>query len=810
MRALILACRQLRRRPSFAAAAIASLALGIGANTAMFTLADALLFRPLPVSEPNRLLEIDNVDPQDVSRTPRAVVGSMVSELRDARIFAGLCGFQTPLATIDIDGRMMAVSAVTASGDCFKVLGVGPALGRLLTPDDDRDGVEKVVAISYDSWRQDFGGRPDVLGRTLRIEGEPFRIVGVVERTFQGLLVGFPARVYYPLHQVTLPPSVTQATLGQFIFARLRDGDNAAGVASRLEAQWPTWLNTTVPGRLTGLDRDRYLKRRPLVTSASTGIDYSMRSRFRRPLIALVVIASVVLLVAAVNVANLLLARAADRRRDTAVRIALGATRWQIARRVLLESGIVLAIGATAGVVIAYWCDRLLVAMFQGVSAGFVLDVAPDARALAFTFGASALAFLVFALGPALNSGAVDVTAFQSASTRTTGHRSRGRRTVLVAQVSMTLVLVAVGSVFVNALAALRAAPLGVDVEHVVDIRLWPLPGGYSNGAAPTAYYRALVERLRTVAGFTSVTLSADAPYATVPRFIDVGTSDPQAPMVSAEEAIVTDRFFETMKIPLITGEDFRPSDTEHSDRTVIVSESLARRLFGAGSAVGRLIRTGGNPELQALRIIGVARDAVLSRPQARNTVTVYQNWWQAPMFFATLVIRARVDTAAVTTAVREALKRDGREYPQRIRTLEDAFEGSLAQERLLASLSLWFSLLGLALAAVGLYGLLAFAVASRTSEIGVRMALGASREGILRLIVSDALVMVGAGITIGAPLAWLAVRMAVHVLVDVQPSAMVPILSGIGLLLAIGAIAAAAPALRAVAVNPVDALRHD
>ena len=809
MRAFSIAVRQLCRRPGFAVAAIASLALGVGANTAMFTLADALLFRPLPVSEPQRLVRIDNVEAGDVTQTPRGVVGALVTDIRDARLFAGVCAFLTPLSTIEIDGRLLSVSAVVASGDCFEALRVSPALGRLPSVEDDLDGVPKVVAISYDSWQQDFSGRPDVLGRTLRIEGAPFRIVGVVERRFRGPLVGFPARVYYPLHQVALPPSLTQASLGQFIFARLRDGDTGAGVAARLAVLWPAWLARTVPGRLSPGDRERYLARRPLVTSASTGIDYSLRSRFRRPLIALVAIASLVLVIAAVNVANLLLVRAADRRRETAVRLALGATRWQIARGALEEGAIVLSVAAVAGVIIAYGCDRLLVAIFQGMSAGFILDVAPDARALGFTFAASALAFLIFAIGPAVKLGDVDITAFQSASMRTSGERSRGRRAVLVAQVSLTLVLVAVGGVFVQALAALRTVPLGVDVEHVVDVRLAPLPGGYPNGAAPTVYYRSLLERLRAVPGFSTVALTADAPYSTVPRFVDVGTSNPQVQTVSAEEAIVTDHFLDAMKIPLLAGEDFRPADAERSERTVIVSESLARRLFGAASAVGRVIRTGGNPDLQALRIIGVARDAVLSRPQARNTLMVYQNWWQAPMFFATVVIRTTVDAGAVTGAIREQLQRDGREYAQRVRTLEDALDGSLAQERLLASLSWWFSVLGLGLAAIGLYGLLAFSVATRTNEIGIRMALGASRAMVLQLVIRDAMIVVAVGAAIGAPLAWLALRLASAVLAG-APSDTLPIVYAVALLAVTGALAAAAPALRALTVNPVDALRHD
>jgi len=374
----------------------------------------------------------------------------------------------------------------------------------------------------------------------------------------------------------------------------------------------------------------------------------------------------------------------------------------------------------------------------------------------------------------------------------------------------MTLVLVAVGGVFVNALAALRTVPLGVDVERVVDIRLAPLPGGYPNGVAPTAYYRALVERLRSMPGFVSVALTADAPYSIAPRFVDVDIADASAAAVRAEEAMVTDGFFDTMKIPLVAGEDFRPSDTEHPLRTVIISESLARRLFGTASAVGRVIRTGSNPDLQALHVIGVARDAVLSRPQARNTLTIYENWWQAPMFFATLVVRSRIDTPAVVGAVREALARDGREYSQRVRTLQDAFDGSIAQERLLATLSLWFSALGLGLAAVGLYGLLAFAVASRTSEIGIRIALGATRVGILQLVVRDALVMVGAGVAIGTPLAWLGVTMASRVLFEGPAPGAGPIVSGVVLLAAVSTIASATPAARAAAVNPVDALRND
>jgi ABC-type antimicrobial peptide transport system permease subunit len=295
-----------------------------------------------------------------------------------------------------------------------------------------------------------------------------------------------------------------------------------------------------------------------------------------------------------------------------------------------------------------------------------------------------------------------------------------------------------------------------------------------------------------------------------VPRSTETSVANGDARVVSADEQIITDRFLETMKIPLLAGEDFRPVDADRPDRTVIVSESLARQLFQSESPLGRVIRTGTRPELQHQRIIGVARDAVLSRPQAHHTLIVYQNWWQGPILVPTVVMRTRVEPTSVAGAVRDELRREGREFPRRIRTLNEVLEGALAQERLLASLSAAFGVLGLGLAAVGLYGVLTFAVASRTNEIGVRMALGASRRRILGLVVSDAMVMLGAGTAIGVPLAWLSVRIASRVLFDSHPSAVVPIASAVLLLMVIGAIAATAPALRATSVNPVEALRRD
>ncbi len=712
-------------------------------------------------------------------------------------------------AALELRGQTTSVPVLVVSGDCFETLGVHAALGRLIEPADDRREADRVIAISYDSWQHDFDGRSDVLGQRVRLDdGDSFEIVGVVARSFRGLVIGFPPRIYVPVRQVKLPSRVPYASLGQTVFARLRDGDTTTGAAVRLETEWAGWMAASIPTALDGTEREHHLAQRPVVGSAATGLDYSLRGRFGRPITSLLLIASLALLLCALNVANLLRARAADQRRETAVRLALGGTRWHIARQMLLESAFMLSAAVVAGLVVGYWCDRLLIATFQSSSPNFSIDVTPDVRTFVFASGATIVAFLVFAIGPALTSSNVDANALR-VSTRTTGDFVQRGRIGLVLQVVMTLIVVANGAAFVDALSSLRHAPLGIDLERVLAVQLRGLPGGYVNGWGPTSYYRTLVDRMRDIPGVMAASLSADPPLGRGSRPVGVTVASAEMIGIDAEEILVTDRFFETMKIPLLAGEDFRPTDTARIDRTVIVSESLARRLFGSGNPLGRRIRTGTNPESQRQQIVGIARDAVLSHPQTRQTLVVYQNWWQAPIVVPTLLLRTRGEPTAIATAVRNELHREGREFPTDIRTLHETLEGTLAQERLLASLSGAFAVLGLGLAAVGLYGLLAFTVAHRTSEIGVRIALGASRISIVRLVVGDALVVLIAGLAIGIPLAWGSVRIASRVLFDHHSPDAGPIVAAIALLLVTGTIAAAAPALRAMSLNPVDALRR-
>ncbi len=800
------AVRSLRRTPWFTLAAVVSLALGVAANAGMFALADAILLRPLPVRAPERLVRIDTYDSDDPRQQSRGVTEPVLNVVRTANVFDGVCGFLTPMVTLDIGGHVTRASGIVASGDCFATLGVRPAIGRLFGPDDDRDGAPRVAVLSYDAWMSMFSGAPDLLRRTVNVDGAEFAIVGVVQHGFPGLLTGFPAQVYVPLHQITLPSDLSFATLGQTVFARLKDGDNQSAVGTRIQAEWRRWVDASAAPPVAASERTRWRQRIAVVTSGGTGIDYVLRGRFGKPLTMLVCLAILVLIVGSVNVANLALARRAAQERDIHIRVALGASRWHIARTVLIESVIVLAVAVAIGFFVAYLGDRFLVSLWHANVATFDVDVRPDARIALFAAAVSAVAFVIFAIVPALQFGNADVRGLPVAAKRSTSARRGPRRLVLVTQVALTLVLVALGAEFAQALRSLRHVPLGLQVDHVVAVQLSAVKG-YPSAGVPPSYHRDLLDHIERIPGVSGVTLSADIPFQTAMRVVDVGSSSGAA---TAEEAIVTDRFFDTMKIPLLAGEDFRRADSLRTQRSAIVSESLARRLFGPANPVGMYIRTGKRPELQATRIVGVANDAVLSRPQARNAFVVYQNWWQAPMIFPTLLIRAQAEPTAVVTAVRDELRRRGREYPAQVRTIRATLEASLAQERLLAAISSAFGMLGLLLAGVGLYGLLAFSVASRTAEIGIRVALGATRGRIAQTIVGEAVGLVALGIALGLPMASAAVSAAAHILFSEAPNTTPMSGWSVAVTLTTVLLGAAVPTIRAMSLNPIETLRHD
>ena len=477
----------------------------------------------------------------------------------------------------------------------------------------------------------------------------------------------------------------------------------------------------------------------------------------------------------------------------------------------LTESALVLVVSAIAAVVVGYWCDRFLVATFHATYETFAIDVGPDLRSLSFTVAVSAIAFLVFATGPAFKRPDLGTASSSSTSERVTGNRSATRRAVLVAQIALTLILVSIGSLFVGTLASLRNAPLRIDVDQITAARLAPLNGAYPQRFEPCRTYRALLERLAAAPGIQSASLSDFDPMTSAPRLAEIQLSTPGAPTIRVEAVTVTHGFFATMGMRLIAGDDSRPADASKDRRTAIVSDSLARELFGGAEVLGRVVRIGTEPENQAVQIVGVASDAILTRPQAQNRMIVYRNFWQAPGTLLDLVARTPSGYAmSAAQTVRSVLLEGGREYAPRITTLDDARDTALSQERLLASLAGTFGALGMLLAAVGVYGLLAYTVASRTREIGLRMALGANPASVLGLVVGDACRLVALGIALGMPLAWLSSRVCSRLLFGVVSPGLLPIATAISLLVIATGLATWPPARRAASVDPMQSLKHE
>lgn len=808
VRTLNYAFRQLRRSPGFTAAAILALALGIGTTTAMFSVMDALLFRPLPVRAADRLVKIDVTD----ARGSVGLPAPLRESLRREAVFDGLCGFQSQRPIVVLAGDISARWTQAMTGDCFTTLGVAPALGRTLEPNDSLPGAPRVAILAYDVWQREFQGRADVLGQTVTIDGVPASIVGVSERGFSGLLVGFPAEIMF-----SLSPSTSANT-----FARLKRDDTIHQANARLRTMWPRLLEQSVPATASGAGRARFLSLGASLAPATTGYDrLNLRRRFGAPSMALLGVASLVLLVACVNVASLLLARGMLKKHELSVRLALGASRWRLIRDNVIESALLLAGGIGLGIALAYGGSTLLVSLLSAVHAGFLIDVTPGARTLLFCSAVALLTFLLFAIVPGLKNSRADATALLAgASSKVVGQRASLRRVLVVAQLALTLVLVTAASLFISTLANLRGNSLGLTSDGVLMMSLSPLPGSYSDLARqkPTArpdasdvYYQGLIENVRHIHGVADVALARVPPLSarsSPETIVEAGAPDRA---VNAEVSVVTDGYLHTLGIPLVAGRDFQRSDRQLAIRTVIVSESFASELFAGRDAVGARIQIGESTKPR--EIIGIARDSVLTDPRTRNTVVVYDNFWQASagiQQWPTLLIRTAGRPADVVSSARRVVRDAGREHPDTIRTLVEERDASLVEERLLASLSSVFGWAGLALAGLGLYSLLAFSVARRTGEIGIRMALGAERSQIVRLVLREALVSIVAGTAIGLPIALAGARAVRTLLYGVGPLDVAPLAVAMGILVIVGLLAAWIPARRAATVSPCEALRYE
>ena len=791
--------RALPRAPVVSVLAVASVALGIGANTAIFSLMNALLLRPVSgVRAPQELVGIDTGLPSTI-----------LDDLAQEPVFTGACGVSTPLLTTELHGDVQPIGILSVTGGCAKTLGLEAEIGRMIGPADDQEGSAKVAVLTDSYWRQTFGGRSGVLGSTIRIEGVPFTIVGVADPRFHGVLLGFWPGAIVPAAQDPSDARVTSATRHYswvHVFARLGPGVSIQQARNRLRFSEGRLLEQAVPADYQGARRQEFISQSLDLVSARAGLDYVLRKRFAAPVEVLLGICLLVLLISCVNLANLLLARGVRRRGELAVRLAMGASRARIVRQLAVEALLLVFTGTALGLLLAFVADRLLMTQMQAAFINFSLRISTDLTVLAFALVLALVTGIGFGIVPAWRSSDVELTA----SLRSAGRSVQGGpggRVLITVQVALTLVLVAGAGLFLSSLERLRSAPLGIRVDGVVEAQLFPVPHGYET-FSPETYYRDLLQRAASLPGVESASYSTGSGGPERIRF----TTAPDANGVEAGVYWISDGFLRTMSIPLVAGRDFARADRAQGVRTAIVSQSVARKLSSDRDVLGRHIRVGTDPENQDLEITGIAADAHLNGPRSERVETVYINIWQYSYSarYGVLVVRTRDLSSGFIALLRRAVRAAGHEYVERAQDLKQEIDNSLLEERLLAWFASGFGLLALLLAATGLYGLLAYYVASRTGEIGIRMALGASSASVRWLVMGQALPLVSAGIAIGLVVTFIMGRLIQGLLYGTSAFDPSLILIAVAVLAGFGACAVWVPARRACAIEPLDALRHE
>jgi len=803
--------RVLGRNPGFTAVAVLSLALGIGANTAIFSLLNALLLRDLPVWQPERLVELS------VVRRGDKITFSfpMFRELdRGQRVFSGLIGWNFgQMTNVEIHGVLSRADVRSVTGNYYSELGATPLLGRLITPEDvslGRSGASPVAVLSYEFWQRRFGGASDVAGKGIAIEGQPFTIIGVARKWFTGMATGEPA-------DVTIPMKGTdeRSLLWVSITGRLKDGVTIAQARAQLQSFWPEVLRATASTDTPGLRRQSFFSMGLDVAPAATGVNAELRSRFTRPLHVLMGIVGLILLVACVNLASLMLARAAARSHEMGVRVALGASRWALVRQVLSESLALSACGAVLGLAFAYWGSRLLVSlMTEGYLSPVMLDLRPDWRVLALTASVAILTGILFGLAPAWRCSREDPASVLQQSVRSlAGTTGKLGKALIVAQMALSLILLLGAGLLARSFQRLGSVDPGMK-ENVLEVDLYPRPGGYQN-LEMNGYHRQLIERISNLPGVDSVGFSdagvGEGQYGkdTVSTMSDA--SSPGAGMM-ANEVLVSPGFMQTLGISLVRGRDFEWTDDEHHPRVAIISRRLAERLFPSDNAIGQRIRFSFMPELQDLEVVGIANNARLFDLHNAAAPVIYFPCLQHPQWTqqGDLLVRTKLTPETLARTVGHEIESLGHEYPLRTKTIAQEVSQALVEDRVIAMLSGFFAALALLLASVGLYGLMSYAVTHRTREIGIRVALGAQRPTVLWLVLREALGLGLFGIGLGIPCALAASQLIASMLFGISTGDLPTIASVSLVLLAVALFAGYLPARRASRIDPIVALRTE
>jgi predicted permease len=829
------ALRSLKKAPLFTVVVITSIALGVGANTAVFTLLDQVVLRLLPVKDAQQIVQIQ----QSSFYGGRMGDGSemsygMYADLRDHnQAFAGLFGEFTVPLQVRLGTAASRVNGDLVSGSYFPVLGVQPALGRLLTPDDDRvAGGHPVAVISHAFWKARFAGDPRVVGQTLDTNGHALTIVGVAQPGFDGLDVGAPVQVFVPIAmQPQMAPTWLRFEDRSFgwvrAFARLQPGDSTAHAQAAVQPIYKSLLNGVEASqasfaRASADAKRNYLSGELRVVPASRGKS-GLRESVEQPLWLLMAVVVGVLLIACANVANLLLARSGARQREVALRLALGASRSRIVQQLLVESLVLALAGCAAGVMLAAWGATFLLQFFADPDNMLAVSANPDARILAFTIVVSIAAALIFGLVPAIQATKPKLAAtLKNQAPNLAGGHPGLRKGLVVAQVALSLLLLVGAGLFLRSLNKLLHVDPGFATDHLVAFNLDPQLAGYPVERSKQIA-KELTQRLKTTPGVQS---AAFAFFGVLTEgawgmnvTIDGEHLRPSARLFSLCNA-VSPGYFDTMGMRLAAGRAFRDSDARTGPRVEgwpyragVVNETFVQRYVGTANPIGRHIGLGDNPGTATpIEIVGVVKDAKYRNIREPATPQLFVPYLEANdvdalVFYVRTSLQSDRAPAALTRIVHDI---DPNLPLTQLRTLEDQVSVSLTNERLVASLSSMFSALATLLAAVGLYGVMAYSVVRRTREIGIRVALGALTRDVVWRVMREAGMLVIAGLAIGLPAAWWLGRYVQSQLYNVQPGDPLTLATaGLGLAL-IASLAALIPARRAAKIDPVTALRQE
>jgi putative ABC transport system permease protein len=802
------ACRMFVRNPGFTVVIVLTLALGIGANTAIFSLIDALMLRWLPVRNPQQLVQVTLHMPG--ARGPGGVSFSyaIVRALADQReIFTDVAGFSSFRFDVGAPGSVNRVPGAMVTGGYYETLGLDAEVGRLLTRADDEPGATLVAVISYGYWERQLARSPGAVGQTVRINGVPVTVVGVSPRGFVGADVGSIADITMAvaaLPQVN-PGAAPLLGPGNFwlrVLARPSAGVSIPQATARLNAVWAQISEPVIAPHWPASRRKAMADSVFQLSPGGTGWTY-LREVYRKPLFVLMAVVSLVLLIACANVASLLLARASARQREIAVRLAIGAGRARIVRQLLIESTLLSLVGAAVGVGLAGVSGRFLVSLISTGPAQIAFDLTPNWRVLGFTSAVAIATGVLFGVAPALQTTAAGPSAALRENARVSGSRSRLLPALVSAQVALSLVLLAGAGLFVRTLHNLQNLDPGFSAEGVLLVDL---------EGRRTAVSRELLEDVQRLPGVVSTSLSTHTPLSgSVWSEPAVPAGQPIPERDNAYFIGAGSRFFETMQMHLLSGREFTDRDSADGPAVAVVNEAFAQRYLANQNPVGQHLSASVRGQRRDLEIVGLVKNTNAAGLRAAPPPTVYVAYAQLTGDFpTTLTVRATGPLGRVSSAIQQALQSKLPGAPIEVRPLSAQVEATIVQERMMATLAGGFGLLALTLACVGLYGLLAYSVAQRTKEIGIRMALGAQGTRVVALVLKGGARLVLIGVALGLPAAWAASRWVESMLFGLTPTDPAAIGGAILVLTTAAQLAAYLPARRASRVDPLVALRHE